>query len=71
MTDDSARIWTDEQVRHINEFQRSGAFHPFTCNCPHPERNDRLTAYPDGLRCGHCSYHQTWVHDFMADGGVW
>lgn len=64
------RIWTDEQVRNINEFQRSGAMHPFTCSCPHPERNYRLIAHPDGLRCDHCGHHQTWVHPFMADGAA-
>jgi hypothetical protein len=62
--------WTDQEVANINEFQRGGAFHPFTCACPHPQRNDRLVAHNDGLRCDHCGFTQTWVHSFMSDGSA-
>lgn len=56
--------WTDEQVDHLNAFQRSGAFHPFTCGkC----RND-LVATTGGWICPttDCGYTQDWAHEFMA-----
>jgi hypothetical protein len=62
--------WSDEQVENINRFQNAGAFHPFTCNCPHPERNYKLKATNEGLRCTDCGWDQRWVHVFMADGSA-
>lgn len=62
--------WTDKQVAHINYYQRARAFHPFTCECEHPQRNARLVATNTELRCDHCHYTQTWVYDEMADGSA-
>lgn len=62
-------VWTDEQVRNINEFQACGFYHPFTCECPSPQR-DNLRATRTGLDCERCGWHQTWVHPFMADGSA-
>jgi hypothetical protein len=60
--------FSQEQVDHINEFQRTGFMHPFTC--PHCSGcSDRdLIASENELRYPNCDYRQTWVHDFMANG---
>jgi hypothetical protein len=61
--------FTSEQVAHINEFQRTGYMHPFTCPyCSGADRN--LIAEAEGLHCPNCDYKQTWVHSFMADGAA-
>jgi hypothetical protein len=61
--------FNSEQVAHINEFQREGYMHPFTCPGAHSgERN--LVATKDGLHCPSCDYRQFWVHSFMADGAA-
>lgn len=62
--------WSDEQVANINRFQNAGAFHPFTCNCPHPARNYRLKAFTDRLFCEHCGFEQLWVFPDMANGSA-
>lgn len=61
-------IFTEEQVKNINEFQKSGVMHPFTCgNC-----GATLVATNDGLICPTegCGYTQDWCHGFMADGSA-
>lgn len=57
--------FTDEEVLKINEYQVSGAMHPFTCT----SGSHTLVANNDGLYCPECpDYKQDWVHDSMADG---
>jgi len=67
--------WTDEQVEALNNYQRAGRFHPFTCGNrddgkhPHePELQDHgvLRATSEGWVCPFCDYKQFWAHDFMA-----
>lgn len=60
--------WTEDQVASLNAFQRSGLFHPFTCNAEH-DRRQTLVAEADGWHCPDpdCSYTQPWAHSFMAD----
>jgi len=68
--------WTVGQVRSLNDYQRSGLMHPFTC----PNRGDGqhrttsdlgvLSATTDGWMCPNCDYTQSWAHDFMADGSL-
>lgn len=70
--------WSTDEVASLNEYQLSGAFHPFTCG---PCRdtldvreddgswNDRLlVATTAGWVCPTCDYTQDWAHTFMADG---
>lgn len=60
--------FSPDQVRWINAYQDSGAFHPLTCLKPHRDRN--LIAQTDGLICPNhpqCDYIQTWVPDFACD----
>lgn len=60
--------WTEEIVSALNDYQRSGMFHPFTCPA-HLSGEHILVAKSAGWYCGDqsCSYHQTWAHAFMAD----
>lgn len=61
--------FTSEQVRHLNEFQRSGAMHPFTCA---DHSNHSLVATEEGWTCPKegCEYKQNWAHVWMADGSA-
>ena len=57
--------FSEDQVRSLNEYQKSGVFHEFTCgtdNC-----REILIAEKDGWRCPVCGYRQYWAHPFMAD----
>ena len=67
--------WTKEQVDALNEYQRTGWMHPFTCmnrgdgKHNYDIGNDLgvLVAYSDGWRCPSCGYRQRWAHEFMAN----
>lgn len=67
--------WDDATVAALNDFQRNGRMHPFTC----PNRGDGnhrrdsrdlglLEATANGWRCPDCDYTQQWAHPFMATG---
>lgn len=71
--------FTPEQVTALNQQQRHGEFHPFTCggdrgDAAHREyaaaNGDRdlglLVATENGWRCPVCGYTQGWAHGFMA-----
>jgi hypothetical protein len=68
--------FTAEQVESLNDFQRSSAFHPFTCSGgggPHSDTAEQyavLQATEDGWRCPvlGCKHRQDWAHTWMADG---
>lgn len=62
--------FTDEQAAHINEFQRTGYMHPFTCPDSHRGGDRNLVATNEGLHCPSCNYRQSWVHGFMANGAA-
>lgn len=69
MSEHVSAPFTTEQVDHLNEFQRSGYMHPFTCgtpNCP----VGVLTATENGWVCGGCDHTQQWAHSFMVDGSA-
>ena len=72
MTDTIRAPWTQEQVDRLNEYQRAGAFHPFTCPREHScsERlygAVELVATVDGWVCPKdCDYTQDWAHAMMA-----
>jgi len=58
--------FTLEQVASLNDYQRSGAFHPFTCAVD--SRHGALHATAGGWHCRECHYAQHWAHRWMADG---
>jgi Lar family restriction alleviation protein len=72
-------IWTAEQVANLDEFQKAGRMHPFTCGTKekHPPLDDcgdvpddELFATERGWKCPTCDYRQFWAHDFMLDGSA-
>ena len=62
--------WTPDQVDALNEYQRAGWFHPYTCakRDEHPGNEGVLIATPDGWVCPveSCDYTQTWAHNFAV-----
>lgn len=63
--------FTQEQIDNINDYQKGGRFHPFTCmsynNCKREENKwGELVATRDGLVCPCGKYKQDWVHDMMT-----
>lgn len=69
--------FNDDQVHKLNEFQKTGFFHPFTCcggdidENPDCERQNQkgegtLIATKDGWICPCGKYTQNWAHTFMG-----
>jgi hypothetical protein len=63
--------WSEDEVERLNEYQRCGWVHPFTC----PNRDDGkhrdegvLVAAVEGWYCPDCDYTQNWCHEFMLRG---
>lgn len=76
MTDMIRAPWTPEQVAALNEFQRRGGMHPFTCGGEHTPGSPILVAREDGWHCSDpygegCDYRQDWANAFMADPSTW
>lgn len=67
--------WTQQQVDYLNDFQKDGRFHPFTCPNRSPQTHvvrvarqfGVLVATADGWVCPDCDYTQGWAHDFMVE----
>lgn len=63
--------WTQDQVKSLNEYQKSGVMHPFTGvneNAPDGE-DDLLIATEDGWVSKYTpDYKQDWAYEFMVDG---
>lgn len=65
--------FTPEQVKALNKYQRSGAFHPFTCcshnDCDRQARANQgvLVAFEEGWTCPCGAWKQDWAHAFMAE----
>lgn len=73
--------FTQEQVDKLNEFQKLGKFHPFTCCSPDifdckrkkdegetpEERQGILIASNEGWICPCGKYQQDWAYSFMID----
>jgi len=56
-------MWTDDQVKSLNEYQVCGYYHQFTCGHGHD-----LVANNDGWYCPECpDYKQDWCHAWMAN----
>ncbi len=60
--------FSPKQVKRINAYQHSGAFHELTCPTPH--KNRTLVARTQGLYCPSCNYLQDWVPEFV-DNDRW
>ena len=58
-------IWTDEQVAMLNERQRRGDLHPYTCPGDYDicENQRELIATPQGWVCSCGQYRQGWSHE--------
>lgn len=66
---DLPAIWTVEQEAVVEEFQRAGLFHPYTCGggggkCPGVVMRATLA----GLRCPSCGRMQTDVEGWVLTG---
>jgi len=64
--------FTAEEVVNLDNYQKGGSFHPFTCgnrgdgNHPlHNGDNGVLTPTVRGWICQFCDYTQDWAHPFM------
>lgn len=66
-------VFTPEEIQSLNDYQKSGMFHPFTCGSGnrtdeyHLDGEGLLVATEDGWKCSYCKYTQNWAHDFMKD----
>jgi len=58
--------FTDEQVQNLNEYQKLGIMHEFTCGNDHKGERT-LIATNNGWICPTCDYKQDWCHAFMID----
>lgn len=58
-------IFTEDEVKSLNEFQESGSMHPFTCE----KCSNDLIATIDGWKCKNkeCDYVQNLTHDFIKN----
>jgi hypothetical protein len=74
--------FTKEQVDKLNNYQKEGVFHPFTCCSPpdikeckrinnegetYEEREGILIATELGWICPCGKYKQDWAHSFMTE----
>ena len=61
--------WSREQVKSLNDYQVSGAFHPFTHLRDDGGNEEVLVASEDGWHCPeHPDFEQDWAWPQMADG---
>jgi hypothetical protein len=61
--------WTNAEAASVQEYQESGAFHPYTCGGGGgPCSGVNMRADTAGLHCPICGRLQTWAHDFIVDG---
>lgn len=59
MADINRTPWTDEQVKKLEEYQKEGHFHPYTCG--NDSRHRELVPTTDGWICQDCDYKQDWA----------
>ena len=66
--------FTQEQIDKLNEYQKSGRFHPYTCDRKSPNcetklipkdysKDGILIAMEDSWICPCGEYKQNWAHD--------
>lgn len=68
------KVFTSSEVESLNAYQKSNAFHPFTCGGDrtdekHLDGEGLLVATEEGFSCPYCEYRQLWAHDFMKNWG--
>lgn len=70
MTEDGPDVswapWSDAEVASLNDFQKAGVMHGFTCGGFHG-RAVLLIATNEGWECPECDYIQGWAHLFMVN----
>jgi hypothetical protein len=61
--------FTAEQVEALNQYQKSGKFHPFTCpgNLSDCAKHRDLIATTAGWVCACGKYQQYWAHESMME----
>jgi hypothetical protein len=65
-------VFTPDEIKSLNAFQRSRVRHPFTC-CKHNRDADHLDgegvllATERGWVCLYCDYTQDWAHAWMKN----
>ena len=70
MTPKARAPWSFDEVRALNEWQRRGDVHPFTCGGDNNGQTCRqtLVATTKGWVCpDRCGYTQDWCHGFMLN----
>lgn len=66
-------VFTSEEVQSLNDYQKSGVFHPFTCgsgrrtDADHLDGEGLLVATENGWVCPYCDFTQNWAHEFTKD----
>jgi hypothetical protein len=76
MSDRIFAPFTPEQVRNLNGYQESGAYHPYTCRSgcrvkvEGYEDAASLLAEEKGLVCPVCGHVQAWAWEFTG-GELW
>jgi hypothetical protein len=66
------RVFTLEEVKSLNAFQRSGVRHPYTCGWDHRDAHHLdgegvLVATERGWICLYCDYTQESAHSWMKN----
>ncbi|MFI5107277.1 MAG: hypothetical protein ACHP78_00360 [Terriglobales bacterium] len=66
------RVFTPEEVKSLNAFQRAGVRHPYTCGWDHRDANHLdgegvLLATERGWICLYCDYTQEWASSSMKN----
>lgn len=65
-------VFTPEEVESLNDYQKAGIFHPFTCGGNRTDKNHLdgeglLVATEAGWYCPYCDFKQNWAYDFMKN----
>ncbi len=58
--------FTKEEAEKLNQYQKLGFLHEFTCPNKHPDRT-LIAKEGAGWYCPHCDYTQNWAHAFMLE----
>ncbi len=67
LIDDQVKApFTKEEAEKLNQYQKLGFLHEFTCPNKHPDRT-LIAKEGEGWHCPHCDYTQNWAHLFMLN----
>lgn len=59
--------WTDEQVKNLNIYQKSGRMHPYTDYLDDGTKIDLIATKDGWVKTEGGPVCQTWAHDWSAD----